>query len=128
MVCLSQNSYDGVCLRTAFASEKMAFVSEKLFLGHWDKCKHLCKALHPHTHTHINLPYTKGEKKKFFYKEKYSVKVACLSDGKQSGEVQAHTQSITFWHFHPNSARVAYATVGAFFISMQLSTDVVSAL
>ena len=67
MVCLPQNSHDGVCLRTAFASEQMAFASKKLFLGHWDKCKHLSKALHPHTHTHINLPYTKGKKRRSFF-------------------------------------------------------------
>ena len=39
-----------------------------------------------------------------------------------------HTPSITFWHLPPNSARFSYATEGALFISVQLSTDTVSAL
>ena len=116
---LPQNNHDGVCLRTAM----MASASEKLFLGHWDKCKHLCKALH--THTQVNFPHTK---KKFFYKGKYSVKVVSLSDGKQSGEVQAHTPSIVFWRLPPNSARFGDATEGALFISTQLSTNAISTL
>ena len=39
-----------------------------------------------------------------------------------------HTLSITFWHLPPNSARFSYATEGVLFISMQLSSDTVSAL
>ena len=39
-----------------------------------------------------------------------------------------HTLSIAFWHLPPNSARFSYATEGALFISVQLSTDAVSAL
>ena len=39
-----------------------------------------------------------------------------------------HTLSIAFQHLPLNSARFSYATEGAHFISMQLSTDVVSAL
>ena len=45
-----------------------------------------------------------------------------------SGEPWSHTPSIAFRHLPPNSARFSYATEGALFISMQLSTDVVSAL
>ena len=41
---------------------------------------------------------------------------------------QPHTPSIAFRHFRPNSARFSYATEGALFISMQLSSNVVSAL
>ena len=36
--------------------------------------------------------------------------------------------SIAFWHLPPNSARYSYATEGARFISVQLSTDMVSTL
>ena len=39
-----------------------------------------------------------------------------------------HTLSIAFRHLPPNSARFGYATEEALFISMQLSTDAVSAL
>ena len=39
-----------------------------------------------------------------------------------------HTPSTAFWHLPPNSARFGYATEGALFISMQLSTNAVSAL
>jgi len=39
-----------------------------------------------------------------------------------------HTPSIAFRHLPPNSARTGYATVGALFISAQLSTDAVSVL
>ena len=39
-----------------------------------------------------------------------------------------HTLSIAFWHLPPNSARFGYATEGALFISVRVSTDVVSAL
>ena len=39
-----------------------------------------------------------------------------------------HTLSITFRQLPPNSARFSYATEGALFISMQLSSNVVSAL
>ena len=39
-----------------------------------------------------------------------------------------HTLSIAFWHLPPNSARFSYATEGVLFISMQLSSDMVSAL
>ena len=41
---------------------------------------------------------------------------------------QAHTPSIAFPHLPPNSARFSYATEGALFISVQLSSDAVSAL
>ena len=41
---------------------------------------------------------------------------------------KAHTPSIAFQHLPPNSARISYATQGALFISVQLSSDVVSAL
>ena len=40
----------------------------------------------------------------------------------------SHTPSIAFRHLPPNSARFGYATEGALFISVQLSTDAVSAL
>ena len=39
-----------------------------------------------------------------------------------------HTPSIAFRHLPPNSARIAYATEGALFISAQASIDDVSAL
>ena len=39
-----------------------------------------------------------------------------------------HTPSTAFRHLTPNSARFSYATEGAFFISVQLSSDAVSAL
>ena len=39
-----------------------------------------------------------------------------------------HTPSIAFRHLPPNSARFSYATEGALFISVQLSSDAVSAL
>ena len=39
-----------------------------------------------------------------------------------------HTPSIAFRHLPLNSARIAYATEGALFISVQLSTDAVGAL
>ena len=44
------------------------------------------------------------------------------------GEHPPHTPSIAFRHLPPNSARFSYATEGALFVSVQLSTDVVSAL
>ena len=118
--CLPQNSIclrtDGICIKKTLSRS----------LGQVQAPKQSIASTH--THTHKFTLHQREKKKKFFYKGKYSVKVSCLSDGKQSGEVQAHTQSITFWHFPPNSARVAYATEGALFISMQLSTNVVSAL
>ena len=40
----------------------------------------------------------------------------------------AHTLSIAFRHLPPNSARFSYATEGTLFISVQLSSDTVSAL
>ena len=43
-------------------------------------------------------------------------------------QVSCHTLSITFRHLPPNYARTGYVTEGAHFISLQLSTDVVSAL
>ena len=43
----------------------------------------------------------------------------------QSG---THTPSTAVRHLPPNSARFSYATEGALFLSMQLSTDAVSAL
>ena len=43
-------------------------------------------------------------------------------------DVEGHTLSIAFWHLPPNSARFSYAPEGALFISLQLSTDTVSAL
>ena len=39
-----------------------------------------------------------------------------------------HTPSIAFRHLPPNSARFSYATEGALFISVQLSSDAVSTL
>ena len=39
-----------------------------------------------------------------------------------------HTPSIAFRHLPPNSARFGYATEGTLFISVQLSSDAVSAL
>ena len=53
-----------------------------------------------------------------------------LKEGRGGGEghVRAHAPSIAFRHLPPNSARIAYATEGALFISAQLSTDTVSAL
>ena len=45
-----------------------------------------------------------------------------------SSPCSTHTPSITFRHLSPNSAGIGYATEGAPFISVQLSTDVVSAL
>ena len=39
-----------------------------------------------------------------------------------------HTPSTAFLHLPPNSARFSYATEGALFISVQLSSDVVSTL
>ena len=39
-----------------------------------------------------------------------------------------HTPNIAFRHLPPNSARFSYATEGALFISVQLSSDAVSAL
>ena len=47
-----------------------------------------------------------------------------------ASELQAwtHTLSIAFRHLPPNSARFSYATEGALFISVQLSSDAVSAL
>ena len=38
------------------------------------------------------------------------------------------TPSTAFRHLPPNSARFGYATEGALFISMQMSSDAVSAL
>ena len=48
-------------------------------------------------------------------------KIYCL-------QARAHTPSIAFRHLPPNSVRFSYATEGALFISVQLSTDAVSAL
>ena len=45
-----------------------------------------------------------------------------------SREKAHHTPITAFRHLPPNSARFSYATVGALFISAQLSTDAVSAL
>ena len=42
--------------------------------------------------------------------------------------VYTHTPSIAFRHLPPNSARFSYAIDGALFISVQLSSDTVSAL
>ena len=39
-----------------------------------------------------------------------------------------NTPSTAFRHLPPNSARFSYATEGALFISVQLSSDAVSAL
>ena len=39
-----------------------------------------------------------------------------------------HTPSIAFRNLPPNSARTGYATEGALFVSVQLSTDAVGAL
>ena len=39
-----------------------------------------------------------------------------------------HTSSIAFRHLPPNSARFGYTTEGTLFISVQLSSDAVSAL
>ena len=44
------------------------------------------------------------------------------------GDGLLHTASTAFRHLPPNSARFSYATEGALFISVQLSTDAVSAL
>ena len=41
---------------------------------------------------------------------------------------QTHTPSTAFRHLPPNSARFSYTTEGALFISMQLSSNAVSAL
>ena len=41
---------------------------------------------------------------------------------------QSHTPSITFRHLPPNSARFNYTTEGVLHISVQLSSDVISAL
>ena len=46
----------------------------------------------------------------------------------RSSDCLIHTPSITFRHLPPNSARFGYATDGALFISVQLSTNTVSAL
>ena len=43
-------------------------------------------------------------------------------------DVEGHILSIAFRHLPPNSARFSYAPEGALFISLQLSTDTVSAL
>ena len=45
-----------------------------------------------------------------------------------TSQMHAHTPSVAFWHLPPNSARFSYATEGALFISVQLSTDMVSEL
>ena len=45
-----------------------------------------------------------------------------------AGELTIHTPSIAFRQLPENSARFGYATEGALFISVQLSTDAVSAL
>ena len=42
--------------------------------------------------------------------------------------VYCHTLSTAFRHLPPNSARFSYATEGALFISVQLSSDAVRAL
>ena len=39
-----------------------------------------------------------------------------------------HTPSTAFWHLPPNSARFSYATEGALFISVQLSSNAISTL
>ena len=44
------------------------------------------------------------------------------------GKDEFTPRAIAFWHLPPNSARFSYATEGALFISVQLSSDVVSAL
>ena len=43
-------------------------------------------------------------------------------------QVICHIPSIAFWHLPPKSARFGYTTEGALFISVQLSTNAVSAL
>ena len=51
-----------------------------------------------------------------------------FSAGNRRKEPWTHTPSIAFRHLPPISARFSYATEGALFISVQLSTDAVSAL
>ena len=46
----------------------------------------------------------------------------------QSSVHRVYTPSIAFQHLPPNSARFSYATEGALFITMQLSTDAVNTL
>ena len=46
----------------------------------------------------------------------------------QSSVHRVYTPSIAFRHLPPNSARFSYATEGALFITMQLSTDAVNTL
>ena len=46
----------------------------------------------------------------------------------ETGQGCGHTPSIAFQHLPPNSDKFVYATEGALYISVQLSTDAVSAL
>ena len=46
----------------------------------------------------------------------------------QLGHRNTHTPSLAFRYFPPNSATTGYVTEGALFVSVQLSSDVVSTL
>ena len=89
----------------------------------------------PRSRLLFTLTFWGGNKKTLVCIDPEVVRVATLVWGYcadisllHRGYIHTHTPSIAFRYLPPNSARFGYATEGAFFMSAQLSTDVVSAL
>ena len=56
------------------------------------------------------------------------LEVMFVNETKKKQHTHTHTLCIAFWYLPPDSAGFSYTTEGALFISMQLSSEAVSAL
>ena len=92
-----------VCLVCTFVQSNLTF------LGVTEFREHLALS---DAHLHTRFPWM----------------AAWLVDRLHHSHTVLHTPSIAFRHLPPNSARFSFATEGELFISVQLSTDAVSAL